>query len=108
MSEDTTQKLPNDDLKRILSIVESMDARLSSLEDKVDRRLQETRPIWEQVLVRMDKLEADFTEMRAEIRDGFETVSEKINVLGEDVISARARQKRLETRVSSLESELPQ
>ena len=36
-----------------------MDARLLTLEERVDRRLQETRPFWEQVLTRLDALEAE-------------------------------------------------
>lgn len=87
MSEEITQHLPNGDLKRILARLDSMDKRLATLEDKVDRRLQETRPIWEQVLARMDKLETEVTEMRAEMRNSFETLEEKINVLSEDVVT---------------------
>ena len=87
MSEEITQHLPNGDLKRILARLDSMDKRLATLEDKVDRHLQETRPIWEQVLARMDKLETEVTEMRAEMRNSFETLEEKINVLSEDVVT---------------------
>jgi tetrahydromethanopterin S-methyltransferase subunit G len=64
MSEDRTQQLPNDALRQILARFDSMnarfdsfEARLTALEDKVDRRLQETRPIWEQVLDRLTKVE---------------------------------------------------
>lgn len=97
MSEEITQHLPDGDLKRILTrlgsmnkrlaTLEAIDKRLAALEDKVDRPLQETRPIWEQVLARMDKLETEVTEMRAEMRDNFETLEEKINVLAEDVVT---------------------
>lgn len=55
MSEGTTRQ-PNEDLRRIPARLGSIDTRLDSidgcliaLEDKVDRRLPETRPIWEQV-----------------------------------------------------------
>jgi len=39
----------------------SLDVRLTSLEEKVDARLRETRPIWEGVLARLTGLE---TEMK--------------------------------------------
>lgn len=51
-----------------------LDRRLSSLEEKVDARLRETRPIWEAVLERLKVMDAKFDafahdmyEMRAEI-----------------------------------------
>lgn len=94
MSEEPTQQLPSDDLRRILAYVESIDSRLvrfdekltrlddkidarlarfderlTSLEEKVDRRLQETRPIWEQVLARLDAVEAGMAEVKAELAD---------------------------------------
>ena len=57
MSEETTQHLPNDLLKLIL-------ARLDSLEEKVDRRLQETRPIWEGVLAELKEVNRRLTTVR--------------------------------------------
>jgi chromosome segregation ATPase len=106
MSEDLTQNLPNNDLKLILvrldSIdtrldsvdkrldvmdkrLDSIDARLTTLEDKVERRLLETRPIWESVLeqlkemsaqlaevnVRLTKVEQDSRDLRHFFRAGF-------------------------------------
>src|SRR5215213_740109 len=65
MSEEPTRNLPQDGVGLILARLDSIDSRLgnvevrlTALEDKVDRRLQETRPIWEQVLVRLDAVEA--------------------------------------------------
>lgn len=57
MSEETTQNFPGDDLRGIHARFDSIDGRLTSLEDKVDRRLQDTRPIWELVLTRLDAIE---------------------------------------------------
>src|SRR5919206_519480 len=74
MSEDTTQRLPDDGVRLILARLDSMDARLDSrdarltaLEDKVDRRLQETRPIWEQVLTRLTAVEERLTNVEGEL-----------------------------------------
>ena len=54
MSKDLTQELPIETkLDQILSLVQSIDARLTTLEEKVDVRLKETRPIWEGVLVEL-------------------------------------------------------
>ena len=64
MSEDLTMGLPNDGTEQILTLLRGVDARLTrleerltSLEERVDRRLMETRPIWEQVLSRLNVID---------------------------------------------------
>jgi len=96
MSEDLTRNLPQDGLRQILARLDSIDSRLTTLEEKVDRRLQETRPIWEQVLARLDSLES-------EMRTGFRRVERQVGLLAEDMIKVRADQRDLEERVSQLE-----
>jgi DNA repair ATPase RecN len=63
MSEDRRQNLPGGDLGEVLSILRSIDTRLTALEDKVERRLQDTPPIWEQVLVRLTAVEERLTKV---------------------------------------------
>ena len=70
MSEDTTRNLPGGDMGEVLSILRSIDGRLTSvetrlaaLEDKVESRLHDTRPIWEQVLNRLTKVEERLTKV---------------------------------------------
>ena len=55
---------------RLTAVEQKMDA----IEEKVDARLRETRPIWEGVLARLDRMDAKFDvfaremlEMRADI-----------------------------------------
>ncbi len=101
MSGETTQNLPNSDLQQILARLDSIDTRLVTLENKVDRRLQETRPIWEQVLNRLDSLEN-------EMRNGFRRLERQVGLLAEDVLIVRADQRGLEQRVGKLEPESAQ
>ena len=82
MSEETTQNLPNGDLKQILARLDSIDNRLVTLEEKVDRRLQETRPIWESVLeqlkevnVRLTRVEDENKDFRRMFRSAFSDIS---------------------------------
>jgi len=89
MSDELTQQLPNDLLRQILARLDSVDARLTALEEKVDRRLQETRPIWESVLeqlkevnarldrteTRLDRIEKEFIAMRRWARYTFAEMS---------------------------------
>jgi CO dehydrogenase/acetyl-CoA synthase beta subunit len=88
-------------MKHILTRLDSIDARLMTLEDKVDRRLQETRPIWKQVLARLEKLEN-------EMRNGFRKLERQVGLLAEDVLVVRADQRDLEKRVTKLEPESTQ
>ena len=145
MSEETTQNLPQDNLGLILVRLDSIDSRLgnlesrmsnvedrlsnvenrlSTLEEKVGRRLQDTRPIWEQVLVRLDGVESRFggmesrfggveskvqtlggevTGLREEMRTGFHRIERKIDRLAKDVFEVRTDQLDLEKRVDELE-----
>lgn len=99
MSEDTTKLLPNDGFQRILSRLDSIDTRLDSietrlttLEEKVDRRLQETRPIWEQVLTRLDGVESEL-----------QSLNRKFRVFYDDILKLQDKQEDLEERVRKLE-----
>ena len=97
MSDELTEKLRDDPIRLILERLESIDTRLgtletrlTTLEEKVDRRLQETRPIWEQVLVRMEKVETIQDEFRSEVRQSFRTLERRLSVLSDDVVAVRA------------------
>ncbi|HEV2799515.1 MAG TPA: hypothetical protein VGW12_03410 [Pyrinomonadaceae bacterium] len=46
----------------------SVDTRLISLEDKVDARLHETRPIWESVQQRLTGVESELNNLNRQIR----------------------------------------
>lgn len=97
MSEEPTQNLPQDGVGQILARLDSIDTRLTAIEDKVDRRLQETRPIWEQVLARLDSLES-------EVRTGFRRIERNVGMLIKDVLEVRADQRDLEKRMDTIES----
>lgn len=111
MEEDSTKELSNNELLRMIltrldsiearldsmetrldsmeTRLDSMDARLTSvetrlttLEEKVERRLMETRPIWESVLEqlkevngRIDRLEIDYKDTRQMFRSGFDLLT---------------------------------
>jgi chromosome segregation ATPase len=79
------------------------------LEEKVDRRLQETRPIWEQVLARVETLETamreGFEKVHAEMNAGLRRVERKIDVLNGNILDVRADQRELDERVTKLEPE---
>jgi chromosome segregation ATPase len=82
VNEDLTQHFQNGDLRFIRERLDSIDSRLATLEDRVDRRLQETRPIWESVLeqlkdmnVRQVKIENENKDFRRMFRSAFSDLS---------------------------------
>lgn len=83
--------------------MDQVESRLTALEDKVERRLQETRPIWEQVLAKLDALETRMSNLETEVRIGFRRLSREIGVLSKDVIEVRSAQNDLEARMDKLE-----
>ena len=125
MSEEPTQSLPQDGVGQILARLDSIDARLgnvesrlTTLEDKVDRRLKETRPIWEQVITRLDGFENRLASLEGRFDgfdrrlDGFETelhsslrrFGRQVGQLAKDVMEVRADQNDLDRRMDQLET----
>ncbi|HWT02357.1 MAG TPA: hypothetical protein VN256_19050 [Pyrinomonadaceae bacterium] len=104
MSEETTQQLPNDILKLIL-------ARLGTLEERVDRRLQETRPIWERALAEIAGLRAEmregFERVRGEMNHGLRRVERQVDILNHNILEVRADLRYPDERVTKLEPETP-
>jgi len=105
MSEDRTQNLPGGDLEEVLSILRSMNARLTALEDKVDRRLQETRPIWEQVFTRLTEVEEHLTKGLKKVQDEVFLLRRKFDVWTGDVALLRMKQEDLEERFEEFKTE---
>jgi tetrahydromethanopterin S-methyltransferase subunit G len=66
---------------RVLRELTNLNNRLTSLEEKVETRLYDTRPIWEAVLGRLDRIEA------------------KLDVFGRDLIETRTDVRALEKRL---------
>jgi hypothetical protein len=80
MSEEQTDRLEGGtpfeirvlrELSNINQRLNGLEGRLTSLEEKVDARLYDTRPIWEAVLTRLDRIEA------------------KLDVFGRDLVETR-------------------
>jgi uncharacterized coiled-coil protein SlyX len=90
MNDDATRNLPNSFEERVLAefaamrrefaeqreMIQRLDARLTSLEDKVDARLRETRPIWEGVQQQLTEIEKWLDKLNRQfklfVNDAFE------------------------------------
>ena len=125
MNKDLTKQLPTSDLQQILAGLDaintrltslegrmsSLEGRMSSLEEKVEARKYETKPIWERALQEIAEtrieMRAGFEEVRAnfeKIEGRFDLLEEKLEVLADDVITLRAKHKRLALRVRDSET----
>jgi uncharacterized protein YaaR (DUF327 family) len=83
MSEEPTDRLEGNTPfeTRVLRELANLNKRLASLEEKVDSRLRETRPIWEAMLSRV------------------ETIDSKLDVLAKDLLETRADTELLKKRL---------
>jgi len=76
MSEDPTRNLFEERVLNELAAMrtdfnnrfDGLDGRLTSLENKVDARLRETRPIWEGVQERLTEIEASLKEFNRHLK----------------------------------------
>ena len=105
MSEDLTRKLPTGD-DNVAIILQNIDSRLERLEQTVEERLHDTRPIWEKVVADIaqlqqgqDRLEGDVHEIKVSIRD----IYYKMDVLNETMLNVQAKHRDVDRRVRELE-----
>jgi chromosome segregation ATPase len=104
MSEDITHGLPRRSFEeRVLSELSgirqelgtrltSVEERLTSLEDKVDARLRETRPIWEGVLARLTAMESRLGGVESELA----RMNRQFRSFVADIFQLRVRVEKLE------------
>ena len=110
MGDNPTQETPDSRSfeERVFARFDNLDGRLTALEDKVDSRLRETRPIWEAVLTRLQAVEnhlQNSDNRLAGLEKEIKAVNRSIKVLHEDVIRVRMEHKDLDGRVEKLESQ---
>ena len=95
MDQEPTKNMPDGRSfeERVFARFDALDERLQKLESEAERRAVETKPIWERALA----------EILA-VSQKLDTVERKLNVLGQDMLTLRADQTRLEDRMERLES----
>jgi chromosome segregation ATPase len=127
MNEDLTKKLPDEEggqLAQILTAVQGLgtridrvEARLGSLENKVDARLHDTRPIWAKVQADITQLQEgqrqlqegqetlrqDVRDVRTELRD----MNRKFSIFNDNLVQIQADYRDIYDRVRDLERPRP-
>ena len=110
MSEDLTKKLPTSDsdkLNSILITVRSLEGRMQLLEQTVEERLHDTRPIWEKVIGDIAQLHEGQEFLRKEvheIRTSQRDASRRMSVFHDTLISIQADYRDIYDRVRGLET----
>lgn len=87
--------------ERVFARFDTVDVRLTTLEDKVDSRLRETRPIWEATQTDMATVKVDLAKVKSEVK----VISHNVMLLHEDNLRIRSDQRELLERVGKLESQ---
>src|SRR5260370_38448142 len=108
MSDEPTRILQ----QQILDRLGSVETRMASLEERAEKRLAETRPIWERVLTEleamrqdMDSMRRDMDSMRRDMDNGFRTLGKKTEVLNKQVFEVRTDKGLLAERMEKLKPE---
>lgn len=131
-NEDNTQQMSNSN-SQVIAAIRSLEDRIGNVEQIIVARLNDTRPLEQQMLAQLNELTAtvatltatvatilekiatiqeeltalheDFESFRRETNDNFRLVNNKLDVLNHDVLTVRAQQRDLEKRVTRLEQE---
>ena len=111
MSEDLTKKLPrtdSDKIALILTTVQNLETRVTTLENKVEERLYDTRPIWQKVEADIIRLQEGQTRLEGEVREikvSMRDISFKLDVLNDTMLTVQAKHRDVDTRVRELEQQ---
>jgi septal ring factor EnvC (AmiA/AmiB activator) len=107
MTDDPTKDLNAVEMLRlVLTDVRDMKDRLGALESLVEDRLKDTRPIWQAINQRTERIEArldELTERVGGVEKELRTVGRKFEVFAEDHMRMRADIRDFDHRLNELE-----
>jgi chromosome segregation ATPase len=89
---------------------QSVDGRLQSLEGQIERRSFETKPIWERALAEIGAVKERLGVVEGRLgslEDLSKQILRKLNIVNNDMLTFRADQLGLETRIEKLEPASP-
>ncbi len=84
----------------------NLGARLEALENLVEERLQDTRPMWQGVQTQITQMGEEMKAMHEEMQQGFRFLNKKFELVHEDVMNVRADQRLLESDVEDLKKKV--
>jgi chromosome segregation ATPase len=110
MSEDLTEPQQSADQKltQILTVVLDFDRRIGILEEKVEQRQYDARPLWEKVTTDIAQLQENqdrFRESQQQLQKSFTQLQEGYTQLQENYAQLQESQERLHETLDSLRAE---
>lgn len=103
MSDEITHQFPHDDIR---IHVTQLDKRLIVVEEKVERKLMETQPIWSHILSQFDVMNARFDSLDQQITVRFDSVDARLVRVEERLDRVEVRLDRVEERLGAVEVRL--
>ena len=85
-------------------VINDINRRLTTLEEKVERRLYDTRPIWEGVQAQLVEVLARLTSIETRV----EHIDAKIDIINKEILTMRADHLQLQRRVTRIEEDVQQ
>ena len=81
---------------------DAFETRTNTRFDAIEARLYDTRPIWTEVLSRIEEIEKQFGRIE-EIEKQLKLIAGKFEVLAGELLDLRARERAIETRLNHIE-----
>ena len=107
MSENLTEKLPKSDgekLTLILTTVQGFEDRIQSLEQQVDEKRYDTRPIWEKLVSDIGQLQESLRKETCEIEGSLRNLSRGQSVLNDAILKVHVDLLDIDERLQALEA----
>jgi uncharacterized coiled-coil protein SlyX len=103
MSDNPTQQIPDSRSfeERVFARFDTLDVRITTLEEKVDSRLRETRPIWEAMQADLANVKDDMTKVRGDVKE----IKYTLKAMHKESLRVRTDQVEMDERIEKLESQ---
>ena len=110
MSDNPTSEFPGSSSfeARIFARFDAFDGRLMTLEEKVDSRLRETRPIWEAMQADLANVKGDVAGVRddmTKVRGDVKEIKYTLKAMHKEMFRVKTDQEELDERIEKLESQ---
>jgi hypothetical protein len=89
--------------EEVLAAIRALNARLTSVEEIILARLNDTRPFEQQLMAQLTEMDDKINKFREETNDHFRKMRKRQELLNEDHMEIRAEHSLLEKRVEHLE-----
>ena len=101
MSDNPRQQMPDSRSfeERVFARFDTLDLRITTLEDKVDSRLRDTRPIWEAMQADLANVKEGMTKVKEDIKE----IKYTLKAMHKEILRVRTDLVEVDERVEKLE-----